>query len=109
MSKLQVTDMLTWLLDNSERIFRYQVYRRLFTPFEQQQAYRDESQFESTYYSFGMIEETIDLGNGEWLIGIREIVDGEVTETVGFHKLSDIKLSLMECDQKMLSEEEDEE
>lgn len=109
MSKLQVTDMLTWLLDNSERIFRYQVYRRLFTPFEQQQAYMDETQFESTHYSFGIIEEAIDLGNGEWLIGIREIVEDEVTDTVGFHRLSDIKLSLMECDQNMLSEEEVEE
>lgn len=105
MGSLQITDMETWLLDNQERIFRYQVYKRLFTPLEQKKAYIDESQFESTRYLFGWIEEAIDLGSGEWLIGIREIVDGEVTKEVRFHKLSDIKLYLFECDQCMLSDD----
>lgn len=103
-----ITDLETWLLDNGDRIFRYLVYKRMFTPYEQQQAYMDETQFESARYQFGFIEEAIDLGNGEWLIGIREIADNEVLDSLSYYKLSEIRLSYFECDQNMLRDEEDE-
>ena len=64
----QITDMETWLLDNGDRLFRYRVYRRMFTPYEQEKKYMDQSDFESDYHQFGYIEEAIDLGNGEWYL-----------------------------------------
>lgn len=101
------TDMETWLSDNSDRIYRFMVYKKLFTPYEQEQRFSDESQFEDTHYRFGFIEEAIELGHGEWLLGLREIIDGEVYD-INYFKLSDIQLSYFEQDQNMLSDEEDE-
>ena len=101
------TDMEAWLSDNSDRIYRFMVYKKLFTPYEQEQKFSDESQFEDTHYRFGFIEEAIELGHGEWLLGLREIIDGEVYD-INYFKLSDIQLSYFEQDQNMLSDEEDE-
>ena len=102
------TDMETWFSDNSDRIYRFMVYKKLFTPYEQEQKFSDESQFEDTHYRFGFIEEAIELGHGEWLLGLREIIDGEVYD-INYFKLSDIQLSYFEQDQNMLSEEKDDE
>ncbi len=103
------TDMETWSCDNSDRIYRFVVYKKLFTPYEQEHKFMDESQFEDDHYRFGLIEEVIELGHGEWLIGFREIIDDEVCEFVSYFKLSDIQLSYFEKDQDMLIRGEDEE
>lgn len=102
-----ITDVETWLLDNDDRIFRYLVYKKLFTPYEQDKKFRDESQFEDTHFHFAFIEEAIDLGNGEWMFGFREIIDGEICDNVDYHKLSDIQLSFYDSDQNMLKEDEE--
>ncbi len=99
-----ITDVETWLLDESERVYRFLVYRRLFTPYEQQQAFCDESQFESDYYSFGIIEEAMDLSIGDWLLGIREIIDGELSDELVYYRLSEIRLSYREEDKYLLNE-----
>jgi len=103
--------METWFCDNSDRIYRFVVYKKLFTPYEQEHKFMDESQFEDIHYRFAFIEEAVELGNGEWLLGFREIIDGEVCKYIHYYKLSDIQLSYFEQDQDMLSEEyeEDEE
>lgn len=102
------TDMETWFLDNSDRIYRFVVYKKLFTPYEQDKKFSDESQFEDTNYRFGFIEEAIELGQGEWLLGFREVIDGEVCSYISYFKLSDIQLSFFEQDQGVLSDEDEE-
>ena len=102
------TDMETWSCDNSDRIYRFVVYKKLFTPYEQEHKFMDESQFEDTHYRFGFIEEVIELGNGEWLLGFREIIDGEVCGCINYFKLSDIQLSYFEQDKDMLVQDEEE-
>lgn len=103
-----ITDMETWLLDFEERIYRFVVYKKLFTPYEQDKKFMDESQFEDTHFRFAFIEEAVELGHGEWLLGFREIIDGEICNNIDYYKLSDIQLSYFEIDQNMLKEEEDE-
>jgi hypothetical protein len=100
--------METWLVDNESRIFRFLVYRKIFTPYEQERKYIDESQFEDTYYSYGQIEEAVDLGNGDWLLGFRGICDGVRCKYISYYKLSEIRLSCFDCDQDMLNEEYEE-
>lgn len=100
------TDMETWWLDNRERIYRFVVYKKLFTPYEQEHKFMDESQFEDNHFRFGFIEETIELGNGEWLLGFREVVDDEACESINYFKLSDIQLSFYERDQNKLSDDD---
>lgn len=102
------TDMETWFCDNSDRIYRFVVYKKLFTPYEQDKKFMDESQFEDDHYRYGFIEEAIELGHGEWLLGFREVVEGEVCSYLSYFKLSDIQLSYFEKDQDMLSEEDEE-
>lgn len=96
------TDMKTWLRDFGDRIYRYVVYKKLFTPYEQQRAFVDESQFEDSRYTLCKIEEAVELGNGDWLLGLRTIgEDGEVFSIVEYHKLSDIKLALFDGDEEL--------
>lgn len=102
------TDMETWFCDNSDRIYRFVVYKKLFTPYEQDKKFMDESQFEDTHYRFGFIEEAVDLGHGEWLLGFREIIEGDVLDRINYFRLSDIQLSFFEQDQDMLNPEEEE-
>lgn len=99
-----ITDFETWLLDYGDRIVRFLVYRRLFTPYEQEQAFIDETQFEGTRYRFGIIEEALDLGIGDWLLGIREIIDGESCDGIEYYRLSEIRLSYYESDREPTEE-----
>lgn len=95
----QITDMETWLLDNGDRLFRYRVYRRMFTPYEQDKKYMDQSDFESDYRQFGYIEEAIDLGDGEWYLGIREVFDDLVMDFLTYYYLSELRLEYSPSDQ----------
>lgn len=100
-----ITDMETWLLDADDRIFRYWVYKKMFTPHEQERKFIDQSCFEDDCCQFAFIEEAIELGNGDWLLGLRLIMDGELCEIVEYYKLNEIKLAFYECDQNILSED----
>lgn len=102
-----ITDFETWLHDVGEdRLFRFLVYKRSYTPYEQAERFIDQTEFEDIMFSFGRIEEAIDLG-GDWLLGIRQEFDGDVSETVEYYKLSEIRLSWRAKDD-ITEEDEDE-
>lgn len=106
----QITDMETWLMDNEGRVFRYLVYKRMFTPYEQQNAFMDESEYVDSHYSYALIEEAVDLGN-DWLLGLREVEDldgGEVNtwDFLQYYRLSELRLSYFEQDQPGFEPEE---
>lgn len=104
----QITDMETWLIDNDSRIYRFLVYRRMFTPKEQEEKYSDEIPFENDgIYQYGIIEEAVELGHGEWLLGIREAYDDTLSQTVSYYRLSEIRLCYKDVDQDMLIEGEE--
>lgn len=107
-----ITDMETWLLDEGDRIYRYLVYKKLFTPYEEKHAFMDESVFEDTHYELCQIEEAIDLGNGEWMLGLRSIgEDGKIYGRVEYYKLSEIRLARFDNDKtlELYYDKEDEE
>lgn len=108
-----ITDLETWLLDNDERIYRFLVYRRIYTPYEQEHSFSDESFYEDDTYNFGYIQEAIDLGNGDWLLGFRmiaaDMVPAELLDTIEYYRLSEIRLSYFEYDQNIFEEEYEEE
>ena len=95
-----------WLQASEGKIFRYLVYKKMFTPYEQQEAFEDEDQFEDNYYNFAVIECAVELGNGKWLLGLRQIVDHELSNHVEYLQLGDIRLEYFEDDQKILEEVE---
>lgn len=105
-----ITDLETWLLDNDERIYRYLVYKRMFTPYEQREAFEDETQFEENIYTFAKISEVIDLGGGDWLLGLTE-VDPDTLESYSYteyYKLNEIRLAYF-CDEKRIKDIEEDE
>ena len=108
MSKL-ITDFETWLHDYDDRLYRYLVYKRIFTPYEQQNAFEDESEYEDTHYELCQIAEAIHLG-GDWLLGLRTIGDdGEIYGMIHYYKLSEIRLAFFENDQHIELYKADEE
>ena len=105
-----ITDFETWLLDYGDRLYRYLVYKKMFTPYEQQQAFEDESVYEDYHYELCQIAEAIDLGNGDWMLGLRTVDDdGKVYGMIRYYKLSEIRLALFENDQHIELYEEKEE
>lgn len=93
-------DIYTWLHDVGEdKLFRFVVYRRIFTPYEQEQKFSDESQYEDTHFTFGYIKELINLENGDYLIGFN-ICDDDGSElgVIEYYRLSEIRLSCFDVD-----------
>lgn len=99
-----MTDFETWLLDNSDRIYRYWVYKRMFTPHEQEMKYVDQSCFEDVTANEGYIREAIELPDGDILLGF-ELPDME-TQYIEYYKLSEINLAWSKRGQDEWNEEE---
>lgn len=100
--------MSEWAADCRGAVFRYLTYKRLFTPYEQENKFMDESQFEDIHYDFGRLEGVVDLGSGDMLLIFRELLDGvdpssgedawEETGMTVYRRLSDIQLYQFDCD-----------
>lgn len=109
---MKITDFEAWLLDVGHRIYRYLVYRRMFTPYEQEQKFIDDSEFTSNRYTFCRIEEAIDLGGGEWLLGLMLLdEDAEYAPLgiVNYYKLTEIRLVRFVGEEPYRIDEEEEE
>ena len=101
MVNIMITDFITWLLDYDDRIYQFLVYKKMFTPYEQKNAFSDETVYEDTYYQFCRIEEAIAIDDGEWLLGLRILnEDLENTSIIEYYKLSEIRLARYEDDKE---------
>lgn len=82
---------------NQNCVFSFNVYRKMFTPYEEKEAFMDESVFESNHMTFGVIEDLIFLPNRDTLIGFRILDDEEYKEPTGddmveYYLLSEIRI-----------------
>lgn len=77
---------------NHNEIFRIAIYKRIFTPYEIENKFVDESIYEE--YKCVKIQQLFKLDN-DYLLGCQEvdISMGEVFDTIEFYKLSEIRLS----------------
>ena len=83
-------DFHTWLLDvGYNRIFRMWKYKRMFTPYEQDQKFSDESVFEDDIATHIQIKEAIVLPDKDILIGYHTMGFDDV---IMYDKLSEIYL-----------------
>lgn len=87
-----------WLEKNKEKLFRFEVYRRVYTPLEQDEKYMDQSQYEDMIP--GKILEAIELPDGDILLEVREYYDYEICMTSVYIKLSEVRISIYDGDQK---------
>lgn len=67
------------------RPFSFWHYRRMFTPYEQEQKFSDESVFEDTTAIVGKVVEVVRLPDGDVLLGIKDEFDATV-----YYKLSEL-------------------
>lgn len=95
-------DFETFVHDNNSTVFRYWIYKRMFTPLEQESKYIDQDEFVSSYAETGRIAELIALPDGDYLIGFVEDPDDEsdTNEYIEYYKLSEIHLARSSRDQE---------
>ena len=84
-------DIHTWLSDvGEERVFRMWVFKKMFTPYEQEQKFIDESVYEDVHCKLVRIKELIELADGDYLIGFQDAKRD--IEYLEYLKLSEIRL-----------------
>lgn len=90
-----MTNFETWMLDNDDRIYRYWVYKRMFTPRELEEKRRNQSCYEDDMYCYGRIEEAVELPDGDVLVAFSNPADDDDDDRKGilyFYKLSELRL-----------------
>lgn len=83
-----------WIELHKDDCFRYWVHKIMFTPYEIEQKFSDQSCFEDETCSYGYIIETITLPDNDILLGLSEDKDGYIS----YYKLSNIDLALCKSD-----------
>ena len=79
---------------HEEQLFYFWHYRRMFTPYEQEQKFSDESVFEDTTAIVGKVEDVVRLPNGDVLLGIKDEFDATV-----YYKLSELHIEWIPDDE----------
>ena len=64
-----------FLEKNKDRLFRFWVYKRMFTPLEQEMMYTDQDVYEDYHANTGIIKEAIVLPDNDLLLGFYIITD----------------------------------
>lgn len=101
-----MTDFETWLHDvGYDRIFRMWRYKIMFTPYEQKEAFSDESIYEDDECDYVKIREAIELPDGDILLGLQTIEDSEDLDDkdsyLTYERLSRIELAYNPSDQNV--------
>ena len=84
-----------WLEVHKDDCFRYWVHKIMFTPYEIEQKFEDESCFEDDTCSYGYIVDHVVLPDNDIMIGLSESKDGKY---ISYYKLSAIDLALSSSD-----------
>lgn len=91
-----VVDMSSFIYDNQDVVFCFTRYKRIFTPYEEDKKFVDESIFEDTIR--GYIRSAVDLGY-DYLLEVEQVAiefDGSIHElgVTEYIHLGDCKMSL---------------
>ena len=97
-------DIHTWLSDvGEERVFRMWVFKKMFTPYEQDEKFSDESVYVDDTCNLVMIKELIELPDGDLLIGFQDTDSDNLY--LEYYKLSEIRLDYYQNDKERLEDE----
>jgi hypothetical protein len=95
---IKLTDFLTFVLDNSDNMFRYWVKKTTFTPLEQYERYSDQSLYENDECYYAYINDAIELPDGDILLELRDWECSREDENYTYYKLSEIHLGRISSD-----------
>ena len=92
-----------FLQKNKDRLFRFWVYKRIFTPLEQEKKYIDECVYGDPHAHTGIIREAIVLPDNDLLLGFYipccDTVDEEDEyKHIDYYKLSEIRMEYRPVD-----------
>lgn len=95
----KIISFADFLAEHREDIFAFWVYRRIYTPYEQQQAFTDESLFEDNGAVYAKITECASIGDHDFLLGMQIVIDPDCDEIqlcdkTEYYRLSEIRLKL---------------
>ena len=101
-----------FILKNPDRVFRYWVYKKVFTPYELEHKFIDESRYEDSYASFGVVREVIPLPENDYLLGIAQVFEtlADLREDhahIDYYRLSEIRLAYYPNEQEDFRNDED--
>lgn len=102
-SSIEFENFAEWLSRNENRLFRFWVYRRIFTPYEKEEKFMDESIYEDDYCELAYIKEAIKLPDNDILLGFQNANFGK--DYIEYYKLSEIRLAYMADDKDAVAEE----
>lgn len=96
---------IDFIRKNPDRVFRYWVYKKVFTPYEQEKKFTDESRYEDDYANFGVVREIIPLPEGDFLLGIAQVFEtlADLKEDhahIDYYRLSEIRLAFYPNEQE---------
>lgn len=105
---------------HKNEVFRYVQYRKIWTPYEMEEKFKDESETE-VYYNFARIADCFDLGSGDYLL---ELESGEInteydendneipvfcpSNIIKYRRLSEIQIEKFGYDNETRTNEESE-
>lgn len=95
-------DMDTFICDFENKLIRFWVFKKMFTPYEVDRKHTDESCFESTTAMFGYIKVSVNLGNGDYLLGIEPYFGDDPEDgdhDLWFYRMSEIRFNICQIDQ----------
>ena len=92
------------------RIFRFWVFKKFYTPYELERKFSDESLYEDTMAKHGFIREAIVLPDNDILLGFAELFESvddlnEEYRSLSYYKLSEIRMSFYPIDADEFGEE----
>lgn len=106
--RLGYDNIAQFINDKQSDIFRYWIYRKIYTPFEQDKKYMDESIYEDDTCRCAYIRECIKLPDGDVLLGFEDAEcfnDKDLKRDIQYCKLSEIRLEWYEGDQEEFEDE----
>ena len=86
-----------WLEVHKDDYFRYWVHKVMFTPYEIEKKFEDQSCFEDDECMYGYIVDHVVLPDNDVMIGLSESKDGGY---ISYYKLSAIDLALSDFDEE---------
>ena len=95
-----------FLEKNKDRVFRYWVYKRLFTPLEREKKYIDQGEYVDSHADLGIIREAIILPDNDILLGFYRATEAIYQDTDEYRLLSYYKLSEIRLDYHPVDMEE---
>ena len=105
-----ITDLGTWLQNQQGQVFRVLTYKKVWTPYEQDKKFSDESIYEEGgYYLFAYITNAIEVSEGT-LLELSEVTQNDDGTWEDDHRkhyklLTDIKLEKIDGDNEDIEED----